>query len=102
MFFFSISTSNIEAGGDLPLPDFTQTVANALRNGDSLGVWNTMIDQAFNFYSANFLNECDGVAVYQQIGRDMYRKYRSIQREGKCEIFVTHLYIYTFKSAAYR
>ena len=71
------------AGGNLPLPDFTHTIKYALRTGDSITVWNTMIDQAYNFYSAHFLNECDGIAVYQQIGRDMYRKYRSIQREGK-------------------
>ena len=72
-----------EVGGPLPLPDFTHTIKYALRNGDSITVWNTMIDQAYNFYSANYIHECDGIAVYQQIGRDMYRKYRSIQREGK-------------------
>ena len=67
----------------LPIPDFTNGVKFSLRNGESGEVWSVMIDQCFNFYSANYLKECDGVAVYQQIGRDIYRKYKSIAREGE-------------------
>ena len=54
----------------------------ALRNGESTEVWSSVVDQCFHFYSANYLKECDGVAVYQQIGRDIFRKYKSLAREG--------------------
>ena len=72
----------MKCANKLPLPDFSPLVKYALRNGDSVSVWQNLVDQCFNFYSANYLKECDGVAVYQQIGRDIYRKYKSIQREG--------------------
>ena len=70
-------------GMPLPIPDFTPIVKFGLRSGDSTGVWKHMMDQCFNFYSANYLNACDGVAVYQQIGRDIYRRYKSVARDGK-------------------
>ena len=70
-------------GLPLPIPDFTPIVKFGLRSGDSSSVWKHMMDQCFNFYSANYLKACDGVAVYQQIGRDIYRKYKSVARDGE-------------------
>ena len=64
-----------------PLPDFSAFVQQNLAQGEALKVWSSMVDQAADYYLANF-PAIGSKGEYEAIGKMMLAKYPAIAQDS--------------------
>ena len=67
----------------LALPEFSSSVREALENNRCHEVWSKMIRELAEYYIKYNPEIKSDTAKFQEIGRMMFDKYKSIQRLGK-------------------
>ena len=67
---------------NLTIPNFSDGVRSALKDGNSLEVWNQMIEELLVYYIREYPTRLRCSNDYQQIGKLMYKTYPCTSRFG--------------------